>query len=222
VCRKFNSKVRYIKIHLDDDIPGHRQVLSVLLGVKHATNLYPNWKYLLKQDADAELTPNYVEALISTMEKDHNLGICVGYPPSERIRKLYDSAKLYRRECWDKIGGLQPNTAHDIHAILLAFQNGWKVKIVREACFKDLRPSKYTLSRWASVGFTRRAHKFPLTYTVLLAFKNIVVGRPFIIGPIAMILAHLLSSYKINELDPESVERYALEEIRMYWKHYIG
>ena len=62
VCRKFNSKVRYIKIRLDDDIPGHRQALSVLLGVKHATNLYPNWKYLLKQDADAELTPNYVEA----------------------------------------------------------------------------------------------------------------------------------------------------------------
>jgi len=36
-----------------------------------------------------------------------------------------------------------------------------------------------------------------------------------------MVLAHLLSSYKIKELDPESVKRYALEEIKMYWKQYL-
>lgn len=221
VCRNYLSKVKYVKISLDHEIVGHRQAISVMEGVKLATDLNPNWKYILKQDADVELTPNYVETLISAMEEDHNLGICVGYPPSERIKKLYDSAKLYRRECWDQIGGLQLCVAHDIFAVLLANQNGWKVRIIPEAFFKDLRPSKYTFSRWVYVGFSRRAHRFPLIYTVLAALKNILSGHSFIIGPITMVLAYLLSSYKIKELDPESVKRYALEEIKMYWKQYM-
>jgi glycosyltransferase involved in cell wall biosynthesis len=222
VCKKFNSKVKCVNISLVQDIADYRQAISVMEGVKLATLMTPNWKYLLKQDADVELAPNYVESLISEMEKDHDLGICVGYPPSAQIIKLYDSAKLYKRNCWDQIKGLQPSFAYDIYAVLLATQSGWKVKIIPEAHFKDLRPSRFPLSRWVTMGLIRRAHKFPLAYTVSAAFRTVIYGYPFIIGPIAMVIAHMLSPYRIERLNPKQVKRYALDEIKMYWNQIFG
>ena len=199
---------------------GINQVLALRAGIFMATELVNDWDYLLKFDADTVIPDNYMEHIMDKMEKRPSLGICAGKPENEGVRlaRASDAAKVYRRECWDDIGGLDIWIAFDSHAILKASQRGWMPMTIPSITLRELRPSgRYSLTRCVLTGFERAAFGLPLYHTILASIKNIKWGHPPILGSIATILAHIISPYpQDTKLNRNWIRRHALNEIRFF------
>ena len=201
---------------------GVNQAYALIAGVLTASYEVLDWEYLLKFDGDTIVPTNYVERLIAKMERDPKLGICSGMPYNEKIRlaRASDAAKLYRRECWDDIQGLDILHAFDSHALLKAAQAGWRTRTIPTISFMEMRPSrKYGLDRWVLTGFARASFGLPLYHTVLAAAKNFRWGWPPIINVITTILAHIVNPRpRPPNLDPDWVKRHAINEVRFFLK----
>lgn len=199
---------------------GINQVLALNAGVSKATEMVGDWPYLLKHDADTIIPNDYVEQIIGRMEKNPNLGICAGKPEGEKFRlaRVSDASKIYRKECWDDIGGLDTWIAFDSHALLKASQRGWINRTIPSITFRELRPSgKYGLTRCVLTGFERASFGLPLYHTILASIKNIKWGNPPILGSIATILAHILNPWNQDpSLDYDWIRSYAINEIRFF------
>ena len=209
---------------------GVNQAYALIAGVLSASYDFPDWEYMLKFDGDTVIPPHYVEHLVKEMEKDPRLGICAGKPAHERIRlaRASDAAKLYRRECWDDIKGIDIWIAFDSHALLKAAQAGWKTATIPTVTFQELRPSgKYGLTRWVLTGFERASFGLPLYHTVLAAAKNVKWGWPPILNFFATIFAHILNNWPpAPNLDRDWVRCFAIHEVttfmREIWNSYFG
>lgn len=199
---------------------GINQVLALNAGISKATEMVGDWSYLLKHDADTIIPPNYVEHIIRRMEKYPNLGICAGKPEGEdlRLARVSDASKIYRRECWDDIRGLDTWIAFDSHALLKASQKGWINRTLSSITFRELRPSgRYGLTRCALTGFERASWGLPLYHTFLASIKNIKSGSPPILNTIATILAHIVNPWpQDHSLDREWIRSYAINEVRFF------
>lgn len=216
---------------LENDRPryklsGINQVLALNYGIAKAGFEVKDWDYLLKFDADIIIPENYVEYIISKMEQYKNLGICSGKPENEKVRlaRASDASKIYKRQCWDDIGGLDVWVAFDSHAILKAAQKGWVTRTIPSIKFKELRPSgKYGLTRWVLTGFERASFGFPLYHTVLASIKNVRWGSPAILNVFATIFSHIVNPWdKAPNIDPEFVKRFAINEVRFFIKEIIN
>jgi len=201
---------------------GINQALALKTGINKAITNTPEWSFLLKFDADTKIPLNYTEHLIKIMQKYPKLGICSGKPDHENIRlaRASDAAKIYRRECWEDINGLDPWVAFDSHAIIKAAQTGWVTKTISNITFKEMRPSgKYGIKRWIITGFERASFGFPLYHTVLASIKNVKWGSPPILNVLATILAHIVNPWpNAPDIDPEWIKQYAINEIRFFIK----
>ena len=206
-------------------VRGVNQVTALMTGVQTATRSHPDWEFLLKFDADTVIPIHYVQCLLAAMEADKKLGVCSGKPIGEKIRltRASDAAKLYRRECWDDIKGLDVWTAFDSHALLKAVQAGWRVRTIPSVNFMELRPSrKNGITRWILTGFERASFGLPLYHTVLAAVKNIMWGWPPILNSIAFILAHIVNPWpRAPNIDDDWIKRHALFEIKSYFNELV-
>jgi len=214
-----NNRQRY-------NMRGVNQVLALNYGITKAIEAVNDWDYLLKFDADTILPRNYVEHIITIMENDQNLGICSGKPEYENMRlaRASDAAKIYRRQCWEDIQGLDIWIAFDSHALIKAAQAGWDTRTIYSTNFIELRPSgKYGIKRWILTGFERASFGFPLYHTVLAAIKNVKWGSPPILNVFATIFSHILNPWpKAPNIDHQWVKKYAINEVRYYLKELFG
>jgi len=226
IAEKLGAKVFYNGIKRFN-MGAINQVLALNHGVLRATMKHPEWEFLLKFDADVKLPSTYVEQIIAVMEEKPRLGICSGQPDNEKLRlaRESDAAKIYRRQCWDDINGLDIWVAFDSHAILKAAQAGWSSETINTIPFKELRPSgKYSLKRWIITGFERASFGFPLYHTILASTKNVKWASPPILNVIATIFSHILNPWpKDPNLDQKWVrDEYAVNEIRFYINRITG
>jgi len=219
IARKLGVTVLSVK-RIRYKLRGINQVLALKAGVSMATELVSDWNYLLKFDADTVIPDNYMEHIMNEMERYPSLGICAGKPEKEGIRlaRASDASKVYRRECWDDIGGLDTWIAFDSHASLKASQRGWVTRTIPSITLRELRPSgKYSLTRCVLTGFERSSFGLPLYHTVLASIKNIKWGYPPILGSIATILAHIISPWpQAPGLDKAWIRKYAINEVRFF------
>jgi len=198
------------------------QVLALNDGIKKASEEIPDWEFLLKFDADTIIPVHYVETIIRKMKVNPKLGIASGKPFNEKLRlaRASDAAKIYRRQCWEDIKGLDMRLTFDTHAIIKAAQSGWENMTLKTLTFKELRPSgKYDLRRWMLAGFERASFGFPLYHTILAAIKNVRWGSPPILNGVIMILAHIINPFPSDpQLDNKWVKNYAINEVRFFIK----
>jgi len=103
-------------------------------------------------DGDVSFEPDYLEFLMSRFAEDVSLGVA-GTP---FIENGYDSAtdsfegehhvaggcQLFRRECFEDIGGYVANAAGGVDwiAVTTARMRGWKTRSFREKRFHHYRP----------------------------------------------------------------------------------
>ncbi|HAB19434.1 MAG TPA: glycosyltransferase family A protein [Verrucomicrobiota bacterium] len=83
------------------------------------------WHFLVKLDADLSFGPNYFQRCLSKFSQDARLGIGGGdivrevdgrlvcEAPGDPPFHVRGATKIYRRECWDAIGGVIRNTGWD-------------------------------------------------------------------------------------------------------------
>jgi len=181
---------------------GINQSTAIMLGVKKATQLHPDWRFLLKLDADALISCNYAEKMIEFHREHPDTGISSGVSNTmtwhQQKHRPSDAAKMFTRECWDIIGGYTIGNGFDTHATLKAIMYGFKPRINPDTVFTETRPNVKTgMARWSQSGRIRAEWGFPLWHTGLAAGKNLLDGRPLFLGPLTMILSHAI--YRVDE-----------------------
>lgn len=98
---------------------------------------HPAWQYLVKFDADLSFAPDYFEECFRLFESDSRLGIGGGTISNEINGRLVPEStvdprfhvrgatKIYRRACWEQIGGLIHAPGWDTVDEVKANMLGW-------------------------------------------------------------------------------------------------
>jgi glycosyltransferase involved in cell wall biosynthesis len=139
IIERYASKYSWIRCYHRKD----RGFRSPGGGVEAFLDVYPeiqssDWEYLVNLDADLTFAPDYFEKCFEYFHRMPKLGIGGGtiYDKVGDSLKLEKSpqfhvrgaTKIYRRECWDIIGGLQNGVGWDTVDEIKANQLGWITK----------------------------------------------------------------------------------------------
>jgi poly-beta-1,6-N-acetyl-D-glucosamine synthase len=158
--------------------------------------------YICKLDLDLDLPSRYFEILIDRMEQDPRIGTCSGKPYVRRNSALVSErrgdemsvgmTKLYRRTCFDAIGGFVREVMWDAIDCHKARQMGWIAVSWDDPDlrFEHLRPMG---SSQTSIWTGKRRHGFgqwfmgsdPLFYLATCAFR--MAEPPYVLGGLAML-----------------------------------
>ena len=163
------------------------------------------FEVISKLDLDLKLPPKYYEILMARMAEDPRIGTCSGKPYIRRGDALVSErrsddmsvgmTKLWRRTCFDDIGGVVREVMWDAIDCHKARQMGWKAVSwdEPELRFEHLRPMG---SSQTSIYTGKRRHGFgqyfmgtdPLYFTATAAFR--AMEPPYILGGISMLMGY--------------------------------
>jgi biofilm PGA synthesis N-glycosyltransferase PgaC len=111
------------------------------------------WDFLIKFDADLSFEPDYFARCLRKFREEPKLGIGGGMISHEVVGRLVSESpgdpafhvrgatKIYRRECWEAIGGLLPAPGWDTIDELKANMLGWTTRTFADV---SLRHHRYT------------------------------------------------------------------------------
>jgi glycosyltransferase involved in cell wall biosynthesis len=126
-----------------------------------------DYKIIGNLDADVSLDPDHFEFLMSRFQEDPELGVAgtvfreqgyySGTDSFEGQNYVSGQCQIFRRECFEAIGGYHPSEAGGIDwiAVNTARMIGWKTRSFREKCFYHHR----TLGT-ASHGLIRKSFAY--------------------------------------------------------------
>ena len=205
ILAEYAAKHDWIKIVAKPD-RGHRAVgPGVIEAFYFGLETVPDleiFEHIGKLDLDLALPPRYFEILLDRMEADPRIGTCSGKPYVMRGGELVSErrsddmsagmTKLWRRKCFEAIGGVVREVMWDAIDCHKARQLGWKAVSWDEPDlrFEHLRPMG---SSQTSIYTGRRRHGFgqyfmgadPLYFIATAAFRGL--EPPYVLGGLSML-----------------------------------
>jgi glycosyltransferase involved in cell wall biosynthesis len=148
IVRQFSATYPWIELV---DLPARRErtfaakVHSFNAGFERVRNL--NWDVVGNLDADLSFEPDYLEFLMDKFAQDKSLGVAgtvfrePGYSSEtnsfEGQNHVAGGCQLFRRACFEEVGGYVPNRAGGIDwiAVTTARMKGWTTRSYREKYF---------------------------------------------------------------------------------------
>ncbi len=179
-----------------------------------------NFDFVVKLDGDVSFEPDYFESLIKEFLSDPSLGIAGGGLYEKPDGKTWilnttedhvrGATKVYRRECFEAIGGLKPSMGWDGIDEWTALSKGWKVRSILNLKFMHYR---YTgaatgyLKSFYEQGYGAYRMGYHLFYIIARGVRR-MTDRPYIIGGLALIWAYLVAWVRQEEFlaDAEVVQ----------------
>ena len=170
-------------------------------------------------DADISFEPNYFDFLVSKFEDDWKLGVA-GTPFVENgvhydyrytnIEHVSGACQLFRRECFEDIGGYMPikGGGIDFVAVTTARMKGWKTRTFTEKTCIHYRKMGTSSSAPMTALFRQgRKDYFLGNHPLWEVFRTCyqMTKRPFILGG-ALIMAGFASSAAAGAQKPISSE----------------
>lgn len=162
-----------------------------------------NFEYIVKLDGDLLLPPDFFEKIFEQFRIDPKLGIASGISFAKKNGKwirewaskgyTYGETKVYRKQCFEDIGGLVPHMGWDGIDHIKAVMKGWKASGFEDIIFYHLRPEG------TGTGIIKSAYEegicchymgyHPLFF-ILRSCKR-MLSYPLFFGGLAMILSYL-------------------------------
>ncbi|MCA8960535.1 MAG: glycosyltransferase family 2 protein [Planctomycetes bacterium] len=200
VDRRAQESTRLRVVHRDDR--GHRAAGSGVMEAFYSgfdAIQTSDWKYLVKLDCDLEFDADYFERCLSALEADPELGIgggviynCIdGRQVLEKHPRFHvrGATKIYRRACWEAIGGLHRVPGWDTLDEVKANQLGWKTQSFDDAKLVQFRFTGDAAGQWSNWVKNGRASYIcgyhPL-YLMTKAFARIT-KKPYIVATLGVI-----------------------------------
>jgi len=127
--------------------PGAKVVEAFYKGYQKCN---PDTQLIGKFDADIILPPNYLEKMVAIFTSDPLVGMAAGnlyiknkqtwvFENISEKTKVRGPIKLYKKECFEAIGGLKKSIGWDTIDVLLAGFHGWKTKTDTSLHVKHLK-----------------------------------------------------------------------------------
>jgi biofilm PGA synthesis N-glycosyltransferase PgaC len=158
------------------------------------------WHYLVKLDGDVTFGPDYFERCFAHFAAEPRLGIAGGLvcksvngvlseestvDPAFHVR---GPTKIYRRECWQDIGGLVPATGWDTVDELKANMLGWSTRTLPEIKIVHHRSTGAAYGAWSNWVKNGRANYVAGYLPVFMLLKCIsrAFRRPYGIAALGL------------------------------------
>lgn len=180
-----------------------------------------DWEFIVKLDGDLTLEPNYFEQCFKNFQDDRKLGvgggvICYvkdGVKIIEQCPRFHvrGATKIYRRECWDAIGGFWPAAGWDTMDEVKASMLGWTSRSFADLLLVHHRPTGTAEGKWSGLVKNGRAN-YICGYHPLFMFSKCLVRllqRPYLIGSLGLLYG-FVSGYlkRIPQVNDRKAIRY--------------
>ncbi len=182
-------------LHIADR--GHRDadvgaINSFLMGYRALRTT--QWDFLINLDADLALEAQYFAGCFEEFRRDPALGVGGGTlycynreglaeaEPSPRFH-VRGATKIYRRACWDAIGGLAAVPGWDTLDEVIARLAGWQVRTLPHIRAIHLRPTGQTGGTWRDSAKNGRSDYYLGYHPLFMAAKCLrrLFKRPYIL-----------------------------------------
>jgi glycosyltransferase involved in cell wall biosynthesis len=155
-----------------------------------------DWDYLVKFDGDLAFGADYFEQCFARFEADPKLGvggglICshgsnglVGESLGDPAFHVRGATKIYRRACWEQIGGLFKAPGWDTIDELKANQLGWTSRTFRELKVHQLKMTGSADGKWRNWVKNGLANYITGYHPLFMLAKCVkrIAARPYFIG----------------------------------------
>jgi biofilm PGA synthesis N-glycosyltransferase PgaC len=184
-----------------------------------------DWEFMSKLDGDLSFGANYFESTFAKFRDNPALGIGGGvlyhYENGRRVLENHPKfhvrggVKIYRRACWEAIGGLWVGPGSDTVDEVKANMLGWASK-----SFFDIHMihHRFTGASWGKWGGLVKDGKIDYVsgyHPLFLAAKSIVrLGRrPYFLGSFALLYGYVSAClHRTPQVDDSSVIRYLRQQ----------
>ena len=165
--------------------------------------------YVVKLDCDVEFNADFFERIFKKFKERPRLGICSGLGferQGSRTVKMrvsdnsaFGATRVYRRQCFEEIGGLEHAWGWDGIDEIRADMLGWEVRTFDDIPFLHLKPhaAKNKFEHGVS-AYIKGSHPLYVVVRGLLRMRD----RPYIISGLALIWGFFSSYFKnIRKID---------------------
>jgi poly-beta-1,6-N-acetyl-D-glucosamine synthase len=162
-----------------------------------------DWQFIVKMDGDLTFEEHYFERCLDNFHSDSRLGIgggviCYIENGAKRIEfcpefHVRGATKIYRRECWDAIGGFWPAPGWDTMDEVKANMLGWGTRSFPDLHLQHHRYTGTADGIWAGLVKNGRAN-YVCGYHPLFMLAKFFVRlprRPYLIGSVALLYGYL-------------------------------
>ena len=164
-------------------LAGHRSLQSA------------DWEFLVNLDGDLALKPGYFEKCFEEFRQDSSLGIgggslyhlnASGATELEPCPQFHvrGATKIYRRACWEAIGGLAAVPGWDTVDEVKAHMAGWRVRSFPQVTALHQRPTGASSNAWGDSVKNGRSDYFLGYHPVFMFLKCLrrIFQKPFLVN----------------------------------------
>lgn len=183
------------------------------------------WHFIAKFDGDLTFESNYFDQCFEEFERDPNLGVGGGVicyvidgvkrmesAPSFHVR---GATKIYRKECWDAIGGFWPAPGWDTIDEVKANRLGWSSRSFPKAFLIHHRHTGSADGLWSTMVKYGRANYICGYHPLFMVSKCVsrLVQRPFVLGSLGLMYGFLSGYIKhIPQVDDRATINYLRQQ----------
>jgi len=157
-----------------------------------------DWDFIVKLDGDLTFASDYFERCLDYFQRDARLGIgggviCYIENGSKRFEPCPDfhvrgATKIYRRNCWDAIGGFWPAPGWDTMDEVKANMLGWGTRSFPELHLQHHRHTGTAEGIWNGLVKNGRANYVCGYHPLFMLAKCLrrLPHRPYLVGSLAL------------------------------------
>lgn len=234
IVQKYVDKYDWIKLHTIKDrgyyFPGTGVVQVVQQGFARLS--VSDWELVVKLDADISIDPTYFEEILGRFEENPKLGIASGAiylvegntetKENSQSDHPWGASKIYRKACFNTIGGWKPIPGWDLADLLGAQMNGWETR-----CFDEYKIYHFRQTGMRRTGFSKGRFlwgrfQYRYGYGLFYIFLKSVFWlkqKPFIIGGISIFAGYIYAAIRREEkLFDKDMRKFLRKKQRFYLK----
>jgi biofilm PGA synthesis N-glycosyltransferase PgaC len=180
-----------------------------------------------KLDADVELPPVYFERLLDRFEAEPELGVAGGVllerdggewePTKIPAHHVRGALKLYSRECFEAIGGIEERLGWDTIDETYARMGGYSTRSLPEISARHYRPVATrggALRGRARHGQCAYILRYDAWWVILRSFK-VALQRPYVLSGFAFLCGYFKAYLKAQpKVEDVAYRRFVRRELR--------
>jgi biofilm PGA synthesis N-glycosyltransferase PgaC len=180
-----------------------------------------DWEFMSKMDGDLSFEPSYFERTFRKFADDPKLGIGGGVlyhmdhgrKTLERhpVFHVRGGAKIYRRACWEAIGGLWVGPGSDTVDEVKANMLGWSTRSFLDLEINHHRWTGAAYGRWGGLAKNGKTDYVAGYHPFFLAAKAVarLHHRPYVLGSVALLYGYLSAYWeRIPRVNDPQLIRY--------------